>query len=394
MTGHQTVWKVGRWALGVVMATTAYAQRARGPEPERPRFGVDVLLEARIATISGRRLGLVIGDGAVDRHGDSVEEVLATGTKARKARATVVLVHRMDVADPKPPTDAALRGVETLIVDLPDVGTRPSSSLTLLRATLVAAARLRIPIVVLDRPNPLNGLQTDGAIADSATADPAVGLYPLPTRHGMTLGELAALFNDREQLNAPLTVIPAKGWRRSMWPDETDLPWRAPRADLDRAPTVILAAALAPFEATALSIGRGTSDVYRVVGAPGLPAKAIADLLNDRLMAGVKFSTDRFTPSRPADGKFDGVAVDGVRITVTNRGAMNPLRVAAALVWAIGKLAPERLLARTEAFDRAIGARRVRVSLLAGEDPDSVMDRELAAAVAFRDGVRSYLLYR
>jgi uncharacterized protein YbbC (DUF1343 family) len=210
----------------------------------------------------------------------------------------------------------------------------------------------------------------------------------------MTLGELASLFNDREQLNAPLTVIPAKGWRRAMWPDETDLPWRAPRADLDRAPTVILAAALAPFEATALSIGRGTRDVFTVVGAPGLPVKAIADLLNDRLMPGVKFSTDRFTPSRPMDGKFDGQAVDGVRITVTNRAAMNPLRVAAALVWAIGKLAPDRLLARMEAFDRAIGARRVRVSLLAGEDPDTVMDRELAAAVAFRESVKSFLLYR
>jgi uncharacterized protein YbbC (DUF1343 family) len=148
------------------------------------------------------------------------------------------------------------------------------------------------------------------------------------------------------------------------------------------------------FEATNVSVGRGTDIAFQRVGAPWLKAKEVADLLADRLMPGVRFEAERFTPQSPTDGKYAGRSIAGVRIVVTDRERANASRIGAALLWAIAKTSGDSLRIRSGAFDDRFGASRVREALLRGDDPDAVLDREIPATVAFRAAVKPYLLYR
>ncbi len=303
-----------------------------------------------------------------------------------------------------PPPDSLLVGVQALIVDLQDVGTRTWTYTGLMLYTLRAAARHKLPVIVLDRPNPLSGSRVDGPILDSTIANPddpsptrpgkAYALYPLPLRHGMTMGELAQLFNDRLAIGAQLTVVPVRGWRRDMWFDETKLPWVRPSPNLPSATSELLYPALVAFEATNLSVGRGTHDAFQRVGAPWLDARKVADLLADRLMIGVKFEAEHFTPDAPTDGKYGGKSIPGIRIIVTNRDQISPARVGAALLWAIAQTSPDSLVIHAAAFDDRFGAARVREAILRGDDPDAAIDRELPATIAFRESVKAFLLYR
>ena len=221
----------------------------------------------------------------------------------------------------------------------------------------------------------------------------AYALYPAPLRHGMTMGELALFFNDELGIKAELTVVPVRGWRRAMWWDDTKLPWVRPSPNLPTLTSALVYPGLVAFERANVSVGRGTDHPFERIGAPWMRGKAVAELLNDRLMPGVKFQAEEFTPHAPTDGKYPETSVSGVRIVVTDRNTVNPSRVGAALLWAIAKTSHDSLVINTTGFDERFGKASLRESLLAGEDPDSVIDRELPAVTAFREKVRKYLLY-
>jgi uncharacterized protein YbbC (DUF1343 family) len=178
-----------------------------------------------------------------------------------------------------------------------------------------------------------------------------------------------------------------------MWLDETRLPWVKPSPNLPSLKSILLYPGLVAFEATNLSVGRGTDDAFQRVGAPWLKAKEVVDLLSDRLIPGVKFEVERFTPSSPTDGKYPGLTIAGIRIVVTDRDRANPSRIGAAMLWAVAKTSPESLSITLPRFDELLGAARVRIAIVGGEDPDSVLDRELPAAVQFREAARPFLLY-
>lgn len=238
----------------------------------------------------------------------------------------------------------------------------------------------------------------DAALANNADPEPgkpgkSYALYPAPLRHGMTMGELALFFNEELAIKANLTVVPVRGWRRAMWFDETKLPWVKPSPNLPTLTSALVYPALVAFERANVSVGRGTDMAFQRIGAPWMNGKAVADLLNDRLIPGVTFRAELFTPRAPTDGKYPETEIPGVRIVVTDRNTMNPSRVGAALLWAIAKTSPDSLKISNTGFDERFGAAVLRDALMKGEDPDSVIDRELPAVTAFREKVRKYLLY-
>ena len=208
------------------------------------------------------------------------------------------------------------------------------------------------------------------------------------------MGEMALMFNARLALRADLTVVPMNGWRRALWFDETKLPWVKPSPNLPSLTSLLLYPGLVMFEATNLSVGRGTDDAFQRLGAPWLRNKEVVDLLEQRLMPGVKFVAERFTPSSPTDDKYGGISLPGIRIVVTDRDAVSPSRVGAALLWAIVRTSGDSLRFRLPRFDELFGSARDREAIVRGDDPDSVLDQELPAVVAWRDSVRRYFLYR
>lgn len=394
--------------------------------------GITVLLDKRIGLIQHRRVALVTNQAGQDEKGRSDIDLLRDDPRATKARVQLVAlfapehgirgtedhsdvpsevdaksgltVHSLYGAQTIAPPDSLLAGVETLIVDLPDIGTRTWTFTGVMLYSLRAASRNHIPILVLDRPNPITGTRSEGPLLDPALANPnepapgkpgkAYALYPVPLRHGMTMGEMALMFNDRLKIGANLTVVPMDGWRRSAWYDETALKWVRPSPNLPTLTSALIYPALVALEGTNVSVGRGTADAFQHVGAPWMKAKEIVDLLQDRAIPGVKFEAEHFTPNAPTDGKYGGVSIPGVKVVVTDRDRVNPARVGAALIWAIAQTSRDSLKIRESVFDERLGAARVRQALLRGDDPDTVMDRELPATVAFRESVKPYLLYR
>ena len=407
------------------------AQRARPAEPEKVRPGITVLLDERSGLIQNRRVALITNQTGIDEHRTSDIDLLTRDRRALKARVKLVAlfspehgirgtedhpnvadeidertgltIHSLYRPSTQAPPDSLLRGVETIIFDLQDIGTRTWTYTGLMVYTLRAAARNKIPIVVLDRPNPITGSREEGPMLDAAlanNADPEPGkpgksyaLYPAPLRHGMTMGELALFFNEELAIKANLTVVPVRGWRRAMWFDETKLPWVKPSPNLPTLTSALVYPALVAFERANVSVGRGTDMAFQRIGAPWMNGKAVADLLNDRLIPGVTFRAELFTPRAPTDGKYPETEIPGVRIVVTDRNTMNPSRVGAALLWAIAKTSPDSLKISNTGFDERFGAAVLRDALMKGEDPDSVIDRELPAVTAFREKVRKYLLY-
>jgi uncharacterized protein YbbC (DUF1343 family) len=395
------------------------------------RPGITVLLADSIGLIRGKRIGLLTNETGINEHGTSDIDLLRE-KKARDANVSLVQLFSPEhglrgtedtqnianTVDPKSglpvfslygqqtmaPPDSILRGLDALVFDLQDIGTRTWTYVGAMIYSMRAAARLQKPFIVLDRPNPITGYIIEGPLLDSALANPedpapgrpgqAYALWPMPLRHGMTMGELALYFNDVLKIHANLHVVPAQGWRRDVWFDLTGLPWVKPSPNMPSLQSAMLYPGLVAFEATNLSVGRGTLEAFQHVGAPWLNAAATVAILRDREIPGVRFYAENFTPVSPSDGKYSGQNIPGIKIVVINRSALQAARVGASLLWAIRKTAGTQLTIRDREFDLRFGSPADREALLRGEDPDVLIDREYKAAYAFRERTRQYLIYR
>jgi uncharacterized protein YbbC (DUF1343 family) len=303
-----------------------------------------------------------------------------------------------------PPPDSLLTDLDALVFDLPDVGTRTWTFTGEMVYAMRAAARVHKPFIVLDRPNPITGYYVEGPLLDSALANPddpapgnpgrAYALYPIPLRHGMTMGELAQFFNETLHINAQLTVVPVTGWRRDVWFDLTGLPWVKPSPNMASLHSAMLYPGLVMFESTNLSVGRGTDEPFQRIGAPWLKTAAVIALLRDRQMSGVRFYPESFRPTAPGDGKYGGQTIPGIKIVVFDRSSMQAARVGATLLWAINKVSPNDLTISLPNFDRLFGSPGDRVALLRGDDPDAVIDKDYKAAYDFREASRRFLIYK
>jgi uncharacterized protein YbbC (DUF1343 family) len=266
-----------------------------------------------------------------------------------------------------------------------------------------AAAECGKQFVVLDRPNPLSGV-SEGPLLDSALANPAYptangttngfALHPMPLRHGLTMGEMARLFQTQLKMGARLTVIPMRNWRREMWFDQTSLPWIRPSPNMPNLISALFYPALVPFESSNVSVGRGTGEPFQRFGASWLKADSVARLLEDLSLTGVTFHAERFTPNAPGDSKYAGKTIPGIRLELTDRERVQPARIGAAILWALARVHGDSLKISTPGFDLRMGSVKVREALQAGADPDAVLDRTLPAVIAFEKDARRFYLYR
>jgi uncharacterized protein YbbC (DUF1343 family) len=397
----------------------------------RVRPGISVLLRDSIHLIRGKRIGLLTNQTGIDEKGASDIDRLRDG-KARAEGVKLVqlfspehglrgtedrqnIASGIDAQSGLPvyslygqqttaPPDSMLRSLDALVFDLQDVGTRTWTYVGAMVYSMRASARAQRPIIVLDRPNPITGYIIEGPVLDSSlanAADPAPGrpgqayaLWPMPLRHGMTIGELALYYNDVLKIHADLHVVPVQGWRRDVWFDLTGLPWVRPSPNLPSLQSLMLYPGLVAFEATNLSVGRGTPEAFQRIGAPWLNAAATVAILRDREISGARFFVESFTPVNPSDQKYGGQTIPGIKITVYNRSNLQAARVGAALLWAINKTAGSKLTIQNREFDLRFGSPSVRQALLRGDDPDVLIDREYKSAYAFREATRQYLIYR
>ena len=397
---------------------------------ERVKPGISILLGDSMDLIKGKRIGLLTNQTGVDEKGHSDIDLLLSD-RAKKANVKLETLFspehgirgtedRQNIgnsidsksglpvislygAQTVAPPDSSLRNLDALVFDLQDIGTRTWTYVGAMVYSMRAAARAGKMIIVLDRPNPITGFYVEGTVLDASLAnadDPtptkpgrAYALYPMPLRHGMTMGEMALFFNDVLNIKANLRVVPMRNWRRELWFDRTDLPWIKPSPNMPSLQSAMLYPGLVPFEGSNLSVGRGTPTAFQLVGAPWLNAEATVKLLRDRDLRGVRFVVEDFTPESPSDNKYAGQRIPGIRMLVTNRNSMQPSRVGATLLWAINKTSGSGLKIDNRAFDLRMGAPRVREELLRGDDPEAVIDREYKAAFDFREQTRRYLLY-
>lgn len=395
------------------------------------RPGITMLLRDSTDLIQGKRVALLTNAAGVDEHGRRDVDLLRTDKRAVQAHVQLVQLfspeHGLSASEDRTgiastidrvsglpvislyaaqtvaPPDSALRSVDVLLVDLQDVGSRTWTYEGAVVYAMRAAARAHKPIVILDRPNPITGSFVEGPMLDSAlsnAADPSPGraglawaLYPIPLRHGMTMGELARFYNDQLKIGADLHVVPAAHWTREVWFDRTGLPFVPPSPNLQSFKAVMLYPGLVAFEATNLSVGRGTPEAFRRIGAPWMDPKRVIKLLNDRPIRGVRFFPVDFTPVAPGDGKYSGQLVHGLTVEVTERTQLQTSRLTAGLLSAIHQAYPDQLTIDSTRFDRLFGSAGARRAIIRGADADAVIDSTYGPAYAFRERVAKYLLY-
>jgi uncharacterized protein YbbC (DUF1343 family) len=282
-----------------------------------------------------------------------------------------------------------LKDVDALVYDLPEVGGRTWTYVSTMALSMQAAARKRIPFVVLDRPNPIGGEIVEGALLDPAFKS-FVGMYPIPARHGMTVGELATFFNEEFGIGVDLIVVRAANWRRSQWFSDTGLPWRNPSPNLRSPAALNNYPGTVYFEGTNLTEGRGTDRPFEQVGAPWLEAPAVVKAMQEQRLPGVRFEAITMSVERGA-AKFPGQTIPGIRFVVTDREAYRPVRTSLQLIDKIRRQHPKEF-AWGKSIDRLTGSDKVRLSIDKGTLPALLIewDREAAAFVERR---RPYLLY-
>jgi uncharacterized protein YbbC (DUF1343 family) len=298
-----------------------------------------------------------------------------------------------------------VRGLDAIVFDLQDVGTRTWTYVGAMVYAMRSAARHGKPFIVLDRPNPLTGFYSEGPMLDSALANAdtampgrparAYALHPMPLRHGLTMGEMALYYNQELGIGADLHVIPMRGWSRDLWFDRTDLPWVRPSPAIVSLQSALLYPSLVAFERTRLSVGRGTDAPFQRFGAPWMKVQEVLDLLAQRPIRGIRFEAETFVPNAPTDGKYGGQRVPGIRMWITNRNQVQPSRIGANVLWALARTSPDSLRIDSLGFDLRFGDPDIRRALVSGsEDPDVLIDRELASVFEFRDRARPHFLYR
>ncbi len=401
-----------------MLGLLACAAPARAPV----RPGIEVLLADSLALVAHRRVGLLTNQTGVDRAGRRDVDLLRgmvtvlfspehgfAGTADRPDlpdatdSTTGLPIYSLYRATPAAARAAlaALDGVDVLVVDLQDIGARYYTYAATAAWLMRAAARRHKPVVVLDRPDPLGGLLVQGNVAPApppADSGPPAFL-PVPMRPGMTIGELLRFANDALGIGARLTVVPAAGWRRAMFYDETGLPWVRPSPNMPDLESAMHYPGVCLFEGTNLSVGRGTPLAFQVVGAPWLDTAAVLAALRRgapgwrAALRGVTVSGAVFVPRAPSDGKYDGVPLPGLRLRVTDRRRYDPTKAAVVLLAALRAVHGDALRFRAEHFDRLAAGPALREALLAGRPPAEIWGAWTPALAAFARTRARYLLY-
>jgi uncharacterized protein YbbC (DUF1343 family) len=391
----------------------ARALAARLPRPSREvALGIDVLASESFRAIAGKRVGLLTNATGRSRDGRSTIDVL-TSPEAKKAGVTLVRLFspehgpRTDadapVADQKDPATGLpiislygerrrpkpeeLSDLDALVLDIQDVGVRFYTYVTTGGYLVEEAARAKIALIVLDRPDPIGGTLVEGPLADpDKLSFTAYG--EIPVRYGMTPGEIALLVNGEKKLSADVRVVKMRGWSRELWYDETGLEWINPSPNMRSLTAAELYPGIGLLETTNLSVGRGTDTPFEVIGAPWLDGSRLVRMLEARAIPGIRFSPVHFTPSASV---FAGERCGGVRLDVVDRDALRPVSLGIEIAVALRELYPAdwdrkgfiRLLANGDAFNR----------LERGDSASAIVASWQKDVEAFKQRQAKYLLY-
>ncbi|MCC6859869.1 MAG: DUF1343 domain-containing protein [Bryobacterales bacterium] len=408
-------------ALGIDVpgvSLTGYNETLSGPGARRTvarngevLTGLDVLVRDKFAPLQGKRVGLITNHTGIDREGRrNLDRMLEAGVQVAavyspehgfmgsedredvadwKDPATGVHVWSLYAGKTRRPTDAMLRGVDALVFDIQDIGARFYTYTTTMAYAMEEAAKRRIPFFVLDRPNPITGVRVEGPVLEKEFLS-FVGYFPMPVRHGMTMGEMAAMFNGENGIGAELRVIAMQGWQRGDWFDSTGLEWVNPSPNMRSLNAATLYPGVALIESSRnYSVGRGTDTPFEIIGADFIRGRELAAYLDSRYIPGVRFYATRF---QPAASNFSGKTIEGVRITVTNREQVDAVRAGLEIAGALQKLYPGKIDFR--ASRNLIGSEAVIRALESGEDPRLIHQRledELSGFLAIR---QKYLMYK
>jgi len=386
------------------------------------RAGLDVFLADVPSWAEGKRIGLITNFAGIDHAGRSNIDLLSARKDVKlvtlfafehglrgDAPAGAPIPNSVDertgvpvyslYGDVHKPTAAMLKGVDIFVYDVQDVGARPYTRVSTMVLSMQAAAQRRIPFVVLDRPNPLGGVEMEGPVLEPAFAS-FVGMYPIPLRHGMTVGELARLYNERFGIHADLRVVPVRGLRRAHRFADTGLPWVGTSPNIRRLEAALLYPGTVLIEGTNLSEGRGTTTPFEIVGAPWLRSADVVRELEGLKLPGVRVEAITFAVQADAR-KYGGQTLPGVRLVVMNPDTFRPVRTALHLIDVVRRLHPANFAwtgaSRREpalmSIDRLAGTDRLRKAIEGGTLAELLRQSE-AEVAAFRATSAPYQLYR
>ncbi|MGD8443977.1 MAG: DUF1343 domain-containing protein [Desulfobacterales bacterium] len=369
--------------------------------------GLDILRAEDFNRLRGRKIGLLTNQTGRARDGVSAIDLLD-----RAANLELIVLFSPEhgirgirddrvpsLRDPKTgrtihslygkslrPSPDMLAGIDTIVVDLQDIGTRFYTYMSTMAYMMESAAKQKVRVMVLDRPNPINGLQIEGPILDQKFIG-FTGYFPMPIRHGLTMGELALLFRAENDIAVELTVVTMKGWQRRYWFDETGLPWVNPSPNMRNLIQATLYPGIGAIEGTPISVGRGTGSPFEQIGAPWIDGVQLAGALNARGLVGVRFYPVSFIPQ---SSKFAGQKCQGVYILVTDRRSLHPVRLGLEIAVLLYRLYPNNYRLEEE---NLLGSEMVLSQILAGEDPADIVKAWQADETEWQQLRQRYLLY-
>jgi uncharacterized protein YbbC (DUF1343 family)/CubicO group peptidase (beta-lactamase class C family) len=382
--------------------------RTSGTRNGNIRTGIDVLEEDGFAPLKGLRVGLITNQTGRDSEGRRTIDLLARApgvkltaiftpehgllgqadepVESGKDTATGLPIYSL-YGEVNRPTPEMLEGLDALVFDIQDAGARFYTYVTTMGYAMEAAAQKGIAFFVLDRPNPLSGVAVEGPVLDQGL-ESFVGYFPLPVRHGMTVGELAEMFNGQLKLKAKLQVIKMRDWQRSDWYDETGLVWINPSPNLRTLAENTLYPGVAMIEGANVSVGRGTPTPFELVGAPWIDSRRLAAFLNERRIQGIRFIPQSF---QPASNKYAGETCKGIQIVLLDRLAFDSAELGVELASALFQLYPDKF--ELEKTLQLIGSKQVLGEIRAGQDPRAVALHWQSRLEEFRTLRTKYLLY-
>jgi uncharacterized protein YbbC (DUF1343 family)/CubicO group peptidase (beta-lactamase class C family) len=372
--------------------------------------GLDVLAGMKFQPLAGKRVGLITNQSGLDRQGRrNIDVMRAAGVNVaaifspehgflgKEDRpgiqdttdfATDIKVFSLYGATNRP-TAEMLKGIDVLVYDIQDVGVRFYTFETTMAYALEAAAKAGLPFYVLDRPNPITGVRVEGPLMDPGNKSFVGYMAGEPVRHGMTVGELAKMFNAENKIGANLTVIPMQDWQRGDWFDSTNLTWINPSPNMRSLNAAMLYPGLCLLEYSKnFSVGRGTDAPFEQIGADFIGGRELAVYLNQRQIPGVRVYPTSFTPT---ESVFKGVRVEGVRFVITNRELLDGTRLGLEVAVGIQKLYPGKV--DFSLGKRLIGSDDIIRRIQAAEDPRTIQDSFQDAMDAFAEMRARYLLY-
>jgi uncharacterized protein YbbC (DUF1343 family) len=378
--------------------------------------GIDILARENFERLKGKKVGLVTNHTGRARDGRATIDLLHTApgvtlvalfspehgirgvldadVPAAKDDKTGLPIHSLFYqGGTGRPQEGSLAGIDTLVIDLQDVGVRFYTYQLAMGYVMEEAAKRKIAVMVLDRPNPVNGWQIEGPTSREPAAGESpntfIAYLPMPIRHGMTMGELARLYNEERNINADLTVVPMEGWQRDYWFDDTGLTWINPSPNMRNLNQATLYPGIGAIEYSNVSVGRGTDQPFEQMGAPWIDGPRLAAALNARRLPGISFYPITFTPK---SSKYANEECHGVFMVVTNRAALRPVRVGIEIVSALSSLFGEKY--DPQNTWRLVGAEEILTRVRQGEDAAAVAARWSADEARWRRLRAKYLLYR